>query len=421
MQYRHLLFIASFVSLLNGCASTPINETPPALGKPAIPSQEASTFGTGSTTGAPVIERIIKPDTNLPYTTTPPQNVPPSIPSTAYPSAKEGQIAVAKLLPRTSDQKGWATDIFSAFAALHIPATKENFCATIAVIEQESSFQSDPVVPGLSGIVWKEIDTRRKKYNIPELVLDAALLKSSPDGRTYKARINALKTEKQMNALFDDMISELPYGKTLLSGYNPIRTGGPMQVSVEFAESQVKEKPYPYPRKDSLRNEVFSRKGGLYFGIAILLDYPAPYSQPIYRFADFNAGRYSARNAAFQNAIVKITGHPLALDGDLLRYNNGSPSIEPSTTQLALYSLSKKLHLSEAEILRDIKQEKNAAFAHSPLYQRLFSLADQSAGKILPRETMPRINLKSPKIHRKLTTEWFANRVDMRYKTCLSR
>ncbi len=421
MQYRHLLFIASFISLLNGCASTGTNETPSAPEKPIIPSQDASTFGTGTATGAPVIERIIKPYANLPYTTTLPPNAPPSSPSPAYPGTKEGQIAVAKLLPRTSDQKGWATDIFSAFFALHIPATKENFCAAIAVIEQESSFQSDPVVPGLSGIVLKEIDTRRKKYNIPELVLDAALLKSSPDGRSYKARINALKTEKQMNALFDDMISELPYGKTLLSGYNPIRTGGPMQVSVEFAEHHVREKPYPYPRKDSLRNEVFSRKGGLYFGIAILLDYPAPYSQPIYRFADFNAGRYSSRNAAFQNAIVKITGHPLALDGDLLRYTNGDPSAERSTTQQALSSLTRKLHLSEAEILRDLRQEKNAAFANTPLYQRLFGLADQVTGKTLPREAMPRIDLKSPKIHRKLTTEWFANRVNMRYKTCLNR
>ena len=371
--------------------------------------------------GAPVIERIIKPDVAPPYGTILPPTTPPAPALQNYPNTKEGQAAIAKLLPRTSDQNGWVADIFSAFSALHIPATKENFCAAIAVIEQESSFQADPVVPGLSRIVWKEIDTRRKKYSIPELLLDAALLKSSPDGRSYKARINALKTEKQMNALFDDMISELPYGKTLLSDYNPIRTGGPMQVSIEFAESHIREKPYPYPRKGSLRNEVFTRKGGLYFGIAILLDYPAPYSQPIYRFADFNAGRYSARNAAFQSATAKITGHPLVLDGDLLRYKNGAPSAETSTTQQALFSLARKLHLSEAEIMRDLKQEKNAAFANSQLYQRLFSLADQTTGKHLPREAMPRINLKSPKIHRKLTTEWFANRVDMRYKTCLTK
>ena len=34
---------------------------------------------------------------------------------------------------------------------------------------------------------------------------------------------------------------------------------------------------------------------------------------------------------------------------------------------------------------------------------------------------MPRIRLESPKITRKLTTEWFANRVNTRYRSCLAR
>jgi hypothetical protein len=34
---------------------------------------------------------------------------------------------------------------------------------------------------------------------------------------------------------------------------------------------------------------------------------------------------------------------------------------------------------------------------------------------------MPQIDLKSPKISRKLTTEWFARRVEGRYRNCLNR
>lgn len=37
------------------------------------------------------------------------------------------------------------------------------------------------------------------------------------------------------------------------------------------------------------------------------------------------------------------------------------------------------------------------------------------------RQAMPQIDLKSPKITRKLTTEWFARRVEGRYRSCLSR
>jgi hypothetical protein len=325
------------------------------------------------------------------------------------------------LPPKIGDRNGWAADIHTAFAALRIPATSENYCAAIAVISQESSFQADPVVPGLSRIVWKEIETRRKKYAIPKVVLDVALLKSSLDSRSYKARINALKTERQMNALFEDMIAELPDGKRLLNGYNPIRTGGPMQVSVEFAEAHARAKPYPYARQQSLRDEVFTRRGGVYFGIADLLDYPAPYSQNLYRFADFNAGRYSSRNAAFQHAVTRLGRSKLALDGDLLRYVDGAPSAQASATQRALLAISRALGMSKADMLRDLKLEKSAAFAQTRLYQRIFALAEQKARSPLPREAMPQIRLRSPKIQRRLTTEWFAQRVDSRYRNCLGQ
>ena len=47
-------------------------------------------------------------------------------------------------------------------------------------------------------------------------------------------------------------------------------------------------------------------------------------------------------------------------------------------------------------------------------------MADK-AGKPMPRQTMPQIDLKSPKITRNLTTEWFARRVNERYQQCLRR
>jgi hypothetical protein len=335
---------------------------------------------------------------------------------------KQTRERVARLLPTSvKDKNGWAGDLYTAFSQLKIPHTPQTYCATMAVIEQESSFQADPVVPGLPEIVWRELEQRGAKYSIPKLLISAAMLKTSPDGRSYQKRIDALKTEKQLNTLYNEMISELPFGQKLFADYNPVRTGGPMQVSIEFAEQQSKDKPYPYPLTSSIRDEVFSRRGGVYFGSAILLDYPAPYSDVVYRFADFNAGRYSSRNAAFQMALSRLAGKPLALDGDLLRYEKGQISDTPSSVETTARSIANTLQMTPSEIRRDLLLEKTPAFGQSPLFKRLFTQAEKAAGPTLARQTMPQIDLKSPKITRKLTTEWFARRVEGRYKTCVSR
>lgn len=138
--------------------------------------------------------------------------------------------------------------------------------------------------------------------------------------------------------------------------------------------------------------EVFSLRGGLWFGTYHLLNYPANYSVPLYRFADFNAGWYASRNAAFQNAVVKATGVKLALDGDLIRYD----SDEPGTTELAVRRLAGQLGMSDSDIHRQLKKGDSLAFEESDLYKKIFKIAEKKAGKTLPRE-MLRINWKARK------------------------
>ncbi len=344
--------------------------------------------------------------------------------ATAWPtSLPEAEVKkrIVRLIPGyAKDRQGWADDLHTAFKTLEVPHATQTYCATIAIIEQESSFQADPAVPGLPAIVRKELENRAGRYGIPSLIVTAALSKSSPDGKSYNDRIDALKTEKQLNMLFEDMTGELPFGRQLFADHNPVRTGGPMQVSIDFATQHVKERSYPYPVEKKLRNEVFTRRGGVYFGSAILLDYEVPYDAIVYRFADFNAGRYSSRNAAFQLALGKLTGKPLAPDGDLMRYENGQPASVPSSVEEAAIGIAAKLDMSRPQIRRDLLQEKSMTFGRSPLYNRVFELAEKG-GRPLARQTLPQIDLKSPKISRKLTTEWFAKRVEGRYKTCLAR
>jgi len=346
---------------------------------------------------------------------------PPSTPGYRPLSAAEGRALVSRLLPDSlKDRAGWATDIYAAFAALDIPPTPENICAAIAITGQESGFQVDPVVPGLAKITREEIDKRRESAGIPKFALDAALALPSGNGRSYGERLDAAKTEQQLSDIYDDFIGRVPFGKTLLADRNPIRTAGPMQVSITFAEA-FKAAPYPYPVSGTIRDEVFTRRGGMYFGIAHLLDYPAAYTRPLYRFADFNAGQYASRNAAFQNAVTQASGVPLQQDGDLLRYDHDQPAREPSSTELATRVLAHRIDLSNEEIRRDLERGRAATFDETRLYSRVFGLADQTMGKPAPRAVLPQIALRSPKITRDLTTDWFANRVEGRYQSCLRR
>lgn len=343
--------------------------------------------------------------------------------SPMQPARLDGRALAMGLLPgHVADPAGWATDLAVVFDALRLPATVENLCAAVAVIDQESGFQADPVVPGLSRLAWREIEKRRERLGIPRAVLDAALALSSPDGRTYKARLDAVRTERELSGVFEDFVAMVPLGDRLLGRYNPVRTGGPMQVSIAFAEEFARGRPFPFSREGNLRSEVFARRGGLYFGVAHLLNYLAPYDRPLYRFADFNAGRFASRNAAFQNAVAWLSRRRLVPDGDLLRYDGDELAQEASETQRAVLALSGRLGLNQAEILSDLKLEKAEGFERTTLYRRVFALSDQVSGTRLPRAALPDIKLNGPKIQRNyLTTAWFAKRVETRYRNCLSQ
>ena len=326
-------------------------------------------------------------------------------------TAAEGRAFVAGYMPAgVADKEGWAADIHTAVSVLEIPITPDNVCAILSITEQESGFRVDPPIPNLPAIAWAEIERQREKIGIPKLVLDAALGLQSSNGKTYRARLDAAKTERELSDIFEDLIGRVPLGKTFFGDRNPVRTGGPMQVSVAFATAYAKARPYPYPVVESIRDEVFTRRGGMYFGIAHLLDYPAAYDRYLYRYADFNAGRYASRNAAFQSALAQVSGMKVVLDGDL-----------GADTEAATRPIARELGMDAAQIKRDLALEKGRDFERSELYRRVFALADGRAGKPVPRALVPTIELQSAKFTRKLTTEWFAQRVVTRHRQCLAR
>jgi hypothetical protein len=340
---------------------------------------------------------------------------PPQKPPSRTPDQVHAQVL--RLLPARAEQPdAWASAVTDSLFALQIEPNASHVCAALAVIEQESGFVADPSVAGLGKIARKEIEHRAEAHHVPAFMVNAALAIASNSGRSYGERIAAARSERELSLVYEDLIGRVPLGQKLFAGSNPVKTGGPMQVSIEFAEQHARAYPYPLPPGGSIRHEVFTLRGGVHFGIAHLLAYPVSYDRMIYRFADFNAGHYASRNAAFQHAVSIATGAPLAQDGDLIDFNG-----ETGKTERAVRSLGADLDLDDAQIHRALELDDRLEFEDTPLYQRVYALAENKQHAPLPRATMPRIDLVSPKITRKLTTQWYAERVEQRYRGCLVR
>lgn len=330
----------------------------------------------------------------------------------------QARVSIASLLPPdVSDAAGWTADIRDSFKALHIQPSRENVCAVVAVIEQESGFQIDPVIPDLGRLAWREIDERATNARVPRVLVHAALDLRSSDGRSYAARIRAARTEKQLSDTYEDFIGQVPLGKRLFSDWNPIRTRGPMQVNVAFAARFEAIRPYPFPTSRSIPDELFTRRGSVYFGIAHLLAYEAPYDRYLFRFADYNAGQYASRNAAFQRAAAIAADLPLAPDGALLPHDESAK--DAGSTERVLHALAGRLRLTDSEIRAALEKGTTHEFEQTALYARVFALAERGHGHRLPRAAIPRIELRGPKIERALTTDWYAHRVNGRFERCV--
>jgi Protein of unknown function (DUF1615) len=317
-----------------------------------------------------------------------------------------------------ADRSSWSSDIYTALIKQQIEPSHEHICAIIAVIEQESGFHVNPAIPGLPAIAWKEIRRRANSAGVPWLLVSGALSLTSANGKTYAQRIDAAHTEKDLSDIYEDFIGAVPLGKTLFSDRNPIRTRGPMQVNVAFLKQTAAAEHYPYPVRGNLADELFTRRGSVYFGTAHLLGYPASYDSYVYRFADYNAGQYASRNAAFQIALGKVAHRHVIPDGSLLPHDGAAGS---GDTEGAAREIAGRLGLSEDAIHDALSKGRSADLETTRLYRRVYELAGNSAQRPAARAVVPRIDLQGPKISRHLTTDWYAHRVAERFDRCLQR
>ncbi|WP_269914658.1 DUF1615 family protein [Acinetobacter sp. HY1485] len=355
------------------------------------------------------------------------------------------QKSIKRLVPtRTVHREAWAEDIYNIMDELKIERNKQNVCSIIAIVDQESNFVANPQVPGLGAKAVKEVNTRLEekftdklgdRFGKPIAQYFNNVLKNQPSvSNSYLKQMHQVKTEKDLDVLyrqiFDDMTKRYHVslftntakfvGQDIAEKMNPITTLGSMQVQVRYAQDHLKQS----MNTNQLRDYLYTQYGGLYYGIHRLMMYDASYNKPIYRFADYNSGIYSSRNASFQKVLNQLTQQNLALDGDLLVYDkNEKPLSQNSDTEIALLKLFSRnnIVLTPRKIRNDLETEKEQSFESTDTYLTVQKLYKQKTGKSAPYAIMPQVIISGPKLSREYNTNWYATRVNGRYETCMHR
>lgn len=361
------------------------------------------------------------------------------LPLSACESKKDEELSeekIAALIPsHVSARLLWARDVRAALHAIGKTGNAERVCAVLAVIEQESGYQADPIVPDLPRIVREGLGKKLERLGPLAAPALSTLLDLHPPGsqETFGQRINRLRSEKDLDRLFRDIDaayrSQMPqvyrvagvlsflFGKGSLETFNPVTTAGSMQVKVEFAKSRGSGK-----TEAEVRDELYTRAGGILYGTARLLDYPANYDDVIYRFADYNAGYYASRNAAIQGMVQDLTGMELSFDGDLLAYNAKGEVLDGESKSLAaLRRFANDNGIWDWWLRYDIRMEKSSLFEKSLTWWKLQRAWSKKMGREAPYARLPDVKIVSPKLLRSRSTAWFAKSVKERYQRCRAR
>lgn len=353
-------------------------------------------------------------------------------------------VKISRLIPaRVKDREVWAVDIARIMDELKIAKTKENVCSVIAVVDQESNFVANPAVPGLGAKAIKAFQTEVPEKFVKQFgpTLGPAisryfiyvLVNEPSKENSFLNQMRTVKTEQELDLIYRQIyiyVSKQFYanklanaaanlmGKDLGERNNPITTIGSMQVSVQYARDHQRDN----ASVNELRDYMYTREGGLYYGIHRLMKYPAAYNQAQYRFADYNSGMYSSRNAAFQENINKLLDIDMALDGDLLFYDKNSKALAmTSQTEAALNQLfaDHGLDFKPEKIRADLLKEKEPDFENTATYNKVLELYKQQFTKMAPYAIMPQVIISGPKLSKDYNTNWYASNVNRRYTNCM--
>jgi len=311
----------------------------------------------------------------------------------------------------------WLHAINGAFYDLHVPCDDNGFLVLVlTTVQLESGVTVDPALenPDLAALFAFHLRQLRQQNPIAGHLLDysgldaAMAAKLRADTRKGFVRTEGelvRYVETDLRAWLRTYLHKHYFLPVSVARYtaeqglpNPVHTIGPMQVNLHKAYENARNRGEVVTSEKEMRDWLLSPRTAMERGIKegvyqlwrIYRFYRRylPADEAVrYTTADYNAGEFSSRNAAFQEQVATLTDHSLALDGDLLTYQNGEPAERVSNTEAAVITLLNQY--AAPNIRQDLLLEKTQAFSSTRTARMVCARYRSKTGKPCAVATVP--------------------------------
>ena len=294
-------------------------------------------------------------------------------------------------------QREWIEAILDGMEKNRLPICKETVGLVACIISIESGFRADPLAvdPSRGEDMRRLLDRAEKQL----YERHGAVMHMPPVPQLYGAykeryfpQLLACRTEGQVEVVARRIAAELKQDAARLPEFvrkaiekeldklvHLVRTKGSMQLNFPRAQQVMKERGEQFSDQE-LTDYMYTVPGGVDCGIAALrpmfVQYAACYAIPgelswlFFVGMDYHYGPFSSRNMMEQIRIRDLSGLPVALDGDFLRYDdNGLPLNQESDTLHAAAAIVPSL--SRWDILSAFLLEKDQQYAYTELHGRI--------------------------------------------------
>jgi hypothetical protein len=311
----------------------------------------------------------------------------------------------------------WMKAINAAFHDLGLSCADEDFLVLVlTTIQLESAVTVDPGLENadLEALFMYHLETLRRENPIAGRLLNysglddamrAKLRADTRQGHVRTERELVQYVEGDLRAWMQEHLRTAYYLPAGVARYaaeqglpNPVNTIGPMQVNLHKAFRNARARGEAVESEAQMRTWLLERRTAMERGIKegvfqlwrVYRFYRRllpPEEAVRYATADYNAGEFSSRNAAFQERVAALARRRLKLDGDLLVYQAGQPAERASNTEAAVITVLTEY--AAPRIRQDLLLEKTEAFSRTFTARRVCQRYQRETGQACAVATVP--------------------------------